>query len=140
MLYVGSTYDLEYQYDQTFYVRGEGGCNNPGPLGQVNLFSNTSTFYADSDGDNFGNPSITFESCNFLEEGYVSSSPDCDHSNASINPYGIEICNGVDDDCDGITDEGCAPPPVNDNRVNAQEVATPFTNYPGCILYSGTVA
>ena len=33
---------------------------------------------------------------------------DCDDSNALIHPDGHDICNGVDDDCDGIIDQwGC---------------------------------
>ena len=31
---------------------------------------------------------------------------DCDDSNASIGPGGVEVCNGLDDDCDGSIDEG----------------------------------
>jgi hypothetical protein len=31
---------------------------------------------------------------------------DCDDSNAAINPAADETCNDVDDDCDGLTDEG----------------------------------
>ncbi len=29
---------------------------------------------------------------------------DCDGSNAAVNPDAVEVCNGVDDDCDGTTD------------------------------------
>lgn len=29
---------------------------------------------------------------------------DCDDSNASVNEEALEICNGIDDNCDGITD------------------------------------
>ncbi len=32
---------------------------------------------------------------------------DCDDSNASIHPGAEEKCNGVDDDCDNVVDEGC---------------------------------
>ena len=35
-----------------------------------------------------------------------SLSADCDDSNPEVNPGQIEICNGVDDNCDGNVDEG----------------------------------
>ena len=33
-----------------------------------------------------------------------SEGRDCDDANAAINPDADEVCNGVDDDCDGATD------------------------------------
>jgi len=45
-------------------------------------------------------------------DGWGNSS-DCDDMNAEANPDMIEICNGFDDDCDGVSDPedtaGCAP-------------------------------
>ena len=32
---------------------------------------------------------------------------DCDDTNADVNPDAIEICNGIDDNCNGEVDEGC---------------------------------
>lgn len=39
------------------------------------------------------------------KDGYPADY-DCDDSNAQIRPFATERCNGVDDDCDGLVDEG----------------------------------
>ncbi len=62
------------------------------------------TWYADLDGDGFGDPNSTTLSCN-QPSGFVSNNTDCDDSNSSINPSATEICNGADDDCDTLIDD-----------------------------------
>jgi len=39
--------------------------------------------------------------------GYSGVPGDCDDRDASISPGTDEVCNGIDDDCDGQTDIGC---------------------------------
>jgi uncharacterized repeat protein (TIGR03803 family) len=63
------------------------------------------TFYADTDGDGYGNNSITTQACS-APTGYVSDNTDCDDTKASAHLNATEVCNGVDDDCDGQIDEG----------------------------------
>lgn len=63
------------------------------------------TFFVDADGDGFGDPNATIESCDEAP-GAVSNSDDCDDSNPAINPDGIEICDTLDNNCDGQIDEG----------------------------------
>jgi hypothetical protein len=66
-----------------------------------------STYYVDADGDNFGDindPGSLY--CSNPGAGYTSTNTDCEDTNALINPLAIEICNGLDDDCNLQSDEG----------------------------------
>jgi hypothetical protein len=44
-------------------------------------------------------------------DGYLISEGDCDDNNAAVNPGATEVCDGVDNDCDGEVDEGCPTGP-----------------------------
>ncbi len=63
----------------------------------------TLSWFRDFDGDGFGNAAIVIQSCN-APAGFVSNSTDCNDNNSFINPNAPEICNGIDDDCDGLVD------------------------------------
>lgn len=64
------------------------------------------TYYADADGDGYGDAGVTTTSCGVAPDGYVSNSDDCNDANAAINPAAAEVCNGMDDNCNGDIDEG----------------------------------
>lgn len=68
------------------------------------------TFYRDFDNDGFGTMNDTLLAYAPLP-GYVTNSNDCNDSNASVYPGAKEICNGYDDNCNNIIDEG-KPVPV----------------------------
>ena len=38
-------------------------------------------------------------------DGYAACGADCDDSDPNAHPGGVEVCNGADDDCDGVIDE-----------------------------------
>lgn len=61
-------------------------------------------FYRDSDGDGYGDSSNATVACE-APEGYLSTSGDCDDSDAEVHPEAEEICNGVDDNCNDEIDE-----------------------------------
>ncbi|MBL7745967.1 MAG: T9SS type A sorting domain-containing protein, partial [Chitinophagaceae bacterium] len=63
------------------------------------------TFYQDADGDGYGNPAVTTLACS-APSGYVANDTDCDDANAAVHPGAVEICNGIDDNCNGQIDEG----------------------------------
>jgi Putative metal-binding motif/FG-GAP repeat len=62
------------------------------------------TLYRDGDEDTFGDASRAIRSC-FGTPGFIRDDSDCDDSDDSVSPDGEERCaNGLDDDCDGVTD------------------------------------
>lgn len=65
----------------------------------------TTTYYADADSDGFGNPSVS-TSATSPPSGYVQNNTDCDDANASVYPGATEVLDGVDNDCDGVIDDG----------------------------------
>ena len=64
----------------------------------------TSTWYSDDDGDGYGNPDILFAAC-LAPSGTTADHTDCDDANSAVNPSAAEICNEIDDDCDGDIDD-----------------------------------
>lgn len=66
---------------------------------------NQKTWYYDGDGDTFGDSADSVKTCK-APTGYVSQGGDCDDSNANIHPYANELNDDVDNDCDGVLDEG----------------------------------
>jgi hypothetical protein len=65
------------------------------------------TFYKDADGDTYGNVNVSIYAsiCN-PPAGYVPDSTDCNDADSSVHPGAIEVVNGIDDNCNGLIDEG----------------------------------
>lgn len=65
-----------------------------------------STYTIDGDADGYGKTGgATVTACS-LPSGYSTNALDCDDANAAIKPGATEICDGIDQDCDGTIDEG----------------------------------
>ena len=64
-----------------------------------------STFFLDSDKDGYGNPAVFTIACT-PPPGYVSSNQDCNDSSATTKPGAAEHCDGKDNNCNGVVDEG----------------------------------
>ncbi len=65
------------------------------------------TWFADADGDGYGNPLISLHACD-RPGGYVANGLDCNDFVASINPGRPELCDGIDNNCDGHIDENAS--------------------------------
>ncbi len=95
------------------------------------------TVYPDGDGDGFGATSGTLQACS-PPDGYVTVTGDCDDSNAEVNPGATEICDGLDNDCDGLADNAGDTLFYTDGDGDGH--GDPDTGVPGCGSSQGQVA
>lgn len=84
------------------YVVNNNDCND----NDVNLQNSVGVqVHRDLDEDGFGDPATAMWVCQ-LPTGYVYNGLDCDDNNAQIHPGAIEVCDGIDNDCDQAIDDG----------------------------------
>ncbi len=63
-------------------------------------------FYQDLDGDTYGS-TFSAKFCSPSGTYTATNSADCDDSKKAVNPAATEICDNLDNNCNGTTDEGC---------------------------------
>ncbi len=56
--------------------------------------------WRDQDSDGYGDPAVPAEACG--EVGWVANMEDCDDDRAEVHPGAAEICDDLDNDCDGL--------------------------------------
>ena len=99
------------------FIRGQDEGGNWGVLSAIflyieNMDCTDQTWYKDMDNDGYSDGSTDTTSCT-RPYGYkiaaelIATSGDCDDTNSTIHPGANEVCNGVDDNCDGQIDEDC---------------------------------
>ena len=66
----------------------------------------SATWYLDADGDGWGDPESGEEGlCESPGADRVLQGQDCDDTDPAVHPDAIEICDGVDNDCEELTPE-----------------------------------
>jgi hypothetical protein len=63
-------------------------------------------FYADADGDGYGNPVDSKCLCSGFGKYTTKQLADCNDMVPSVNPGAGEICNNADDNCNALIDDG----------------------------------
>ena len=85
--------------------------------------STMTTWYVDSDGDGFGG-GLASNACAAPTSNSITQSGDCDDSSAAINPNAQEVCDTIDNDCDGSIDDA-------DGSVSTSTMTTWYTDSDG---------
>ena len=96
------------------------------------------TFYADADEDGYGDSNVIMTGC-FAPVGFVSNDGDCDDADPDNFPGNPEVCDGFDNNCDGIVDEGCGPPPPCDDDYLVINMIGPTIYRAEINIYSNAV-
>ena len=80
-------------------------------------------------GDKLDNDCDTLDAPCFVDEDCDGYAPpdDCDDTDAKVNSAAVEACDGLDNNCNGVKDEGCLP-----CDVDGDQHALENTSDPGC--------
>ncbi len=83
--------------------------------GVVDDVAGPASWYADLDGDGFGDPSGDVTASVVPVVGASLLALDCDDHDANVSPAADELCNGADDDCNGVADYPLGPSNTEDD-------------------------
>jgi hypothetical protein len=93
-----------------------------------------STYYADADGDGFGDASNSSLLCS-AQAGYVTNSSDCDDTRNDVYPGAPGTAEGIDNNCNSVIDPTeqlvCVGDFNNDGNINIADMLVLLSNF-GC--------
>ena len=93
------------------YVANNTDCND----NKANVYPKT--WYRDADGDGYGSASDSVVACT-KPAGYVTNKKDCNDNNPTVYPGAPELCDGIDNNCNGLIDENCTTISIADASAN----------------------
>ncbi len=94
------------------------------------------TWYRDKDRDGYGDVNVTKISST-QPSGYILDKRDCNDENPNVHPFATELCDGVDNDCDGDIDENVVPdiPSPPSISYNCESVVLTMGTAPGGVSW-----
>ncbi len=106
--------------------------------------STASTWFEDGDSDGFGNAGVATLSCQ-APSGYVADDTDCNDSAGAIHPAATEVCDSLDNDCDGAVDDADASLDLGSASTwytdgDSDGFGSALSSMRSCIAPSGTVS
>lgn len=123
-------------------------------VGSPSIDTGTSTGAppADIDGDtrpqgtgyDMGSDEVISTTCTDVDgDGYCMEVDDCDDADPAVNPGATETCDGIDNNCNGIVDEGCSPSsadvcPSGCTYTSIQAAISASTNGDTIVVGNGT--
>ena len=81
------------------------------------------TYYTDLDGDDYGDTALSVLACQAPSDTSINGG-DCDDTDSTVNPAATEICDTIDNDCDGLVDD-------DDSDVESSSASTWYTDADG---------
>ncbi|MEC8191990.1 MAG: putative metal-binding motif-containing protein [Myxococcota bacterium] len=97
------------------------------------------TWYRDADGDSWGTDADAVVSCDVLD-GYSRVGGDCLDSDERANPGAVEVCDEIDNDCNGTTDIGAVDGSTYYRDSDGDGYGDADTITVGCAMPVGYVA
>jgi hypothetical protein len=90
--------------------------------------------FLDADADLYGDTASGERFC-AASDGWIATAGDCDDVDSGVHPGVSDVCNGLDDDCDGSVDEDAAIA----YRDSDRDTFGGATLGPLCLLHAGQV-
>jgi N-acetylneuraminic acid mutarotase len=94
------------------------------------------TTFRDSDGDGYGDPGSSVDSCfGSIPSGYVGNSSDCNDANPSVFPGSQEINDGIDNQCPGDAGSGMTDELDDSGSFAVDKTTLSWTGQQGATSY-----